>query len=158
MSDRYGIYLCKDFLPIQRKNEAFDIEKSEWTKWHAFVNCQAFQLTANRATVDNTQKDLLVLKAAKDIITEDIISTDQYQDFADRIKIEAGRRKTELEKKHVNRRIKAVKDKNKYTVSKNGLLLDFLEPRSEQGVIWILRQIMAEWPKDLILPRLIRNV
>lgn len=148
VSDRYGIYLCKDYLPIQRKNEVFEIEKSEWTKWHAFVNCQAFQLTANRATVDNTQKELLenILKTAKDIIAEDIISTDEYQEFAERVRIEAGRRKAELEKKHVNRRIKAAKDKNKYIISKNGLSLNFLEPRTEQGVIWILGQIIAKWP------------
>ena len=38
---RYGLWLCKDNIPIQRKNE-WVAEKSEYTKYHAFINCQDF--------------------------------------------------------------------------------------------------------------------
>lgn len=148
VSDRYGIYLGKDFIPIQRKNEEF-AERSEWTKWHAFVNCQGFQLTANRATVENTPKELLnrILETTQKIINEDIISTDEYQEFAEKVVIENGRRKAELEKKQVTRRIKKTKSKLKYKISKDGCELEFIEPSSEQGVIWILSQIVALWPE-----------
>jgi len=53
VSDRYGIYFGKDNIPVVRKNEIFT-QTSEWTKWHAFVNCQDFSLTANRSDVENT--------------------------------------------------------------------------------------------------------
>jgi len=53
VSDRYGIYVCKDCIPKERKNERF-ADRSEWTKWHAFINCQTFHLTANRSSVENT--------------------------------------------------------------------------------------------------------
>jgi hypothetical protein len=58
VTERYGIYVCKDFIPIERKNERF-ADRSEWTKWHAFINCQSFHLTANRSSVENTPTDLL---------------------------------------------------------------------------------------------------
>ncbi|MGG0185314.1 ATP-binding protein [Bacillus rhizoplanae] len=147
VSDRYGIYLCKDYIPIQRKNEEF-AERSEWTKWHAFINCQAFELTANRATVDNTPKKLLkcIIETAKQIIDAEIINTNEYQEFADRVKIEAGRRKAENEKKSVTRRINKSKGRFKYQITKDQKKLEFFEPSSEQGVIWLIAQILALWP------------
>lgn len=147
VSDRYGLYLCKDYIPVQRRNEDF-AERSEWTKWHAFVNCQSFDLTANRATVDNTSKKLMqkIIETAQNVIVNDIIGTEDYLKFAERVKIEAGRRKAELERKKALRRIKSAKEKLKFTINKYGKSLEFLEPRTEQGVIWLLGQIMAIWP------------
>jgi hypothetical protein len=147
VSDRYGIYLCKDNIPIQRKNESF-AEKSEWTKWHAFINCQSFELTANRATVDNTPKKLLksIIETARQIIDNEILDTAEYEDFAERVKLEAGRRKAEKEKNSVKRRITKGKDKFHYVISKSNKKLEFIEPGSEQGVIWLLAQLLAIWP------------
>ncbi|EMT45809.1 ATP-binding protein [Anoxybacillus flavithermus] len=148
VSERYGIYLCKDYIPIQRKNQEF-AEKSEWTKWHAFVNCQAFELTANRATVDNTPKHLLqcIINTAKKVIEEEIIGTDEYQDFAERVRIEAGRRKAENERNSLKRRVNKSKKQPKYRIEKDGKTMGFIEPSNEQGVIWVLAQILAIWPK-----------
>ncbi|MZP31298.1 hypothetical protein GTO91_16445 [Heliobacterium undosum] len=148
VSERYGIYLCKDYVPIQRKNEEF-AERSEWTKWHAFVNSQSFELTANRATVDNTPKRLLnsIINTAKNVIADLILGTPEYLEFAERVKIEAGRRKAELERKQVKRRLAKVKDKKHFVITKDNKKLEFLEPKSEQGVIWLLAQINALWPQ-----------
>ncbi len=55
VEDRYGLWLCKDFIPIERRDaNSWVAEKSEWTKYHAFVNCQEFRLTANRRDTGNT--------------------------------------------------------------------------------------------------------
>ncbi|WP_336774141.1 ATP-binding protein [Paenibacillus sp. MMO-58] len=147
VSDRYGIYLCKDFIPIQRKNEEF-AEKSEWTKWHAFVNCQAFELTANRATIENTQKKLLnkIIETAQQILLEEILSTDEYFEFAEKAKLEAGRRKAELEKISVKRRVSKARSQLFYNVQRDGKSLQFSEPTSEQAVIWLLAQLLTVWP------------
>jgi hypothetical protein len=59
VQDRYGLWLCKDFIPIQRKNEWITTKGSEFTKLHAFFNCQALKLTANRGSVDNTPAEIL---------------------------------------------------------------------------------------------------
>lgn len=40
IQERYGLWLCKDYMPIQRKNEWITKKGSEYTKFHAFINCQ----------------------------------------------------------------------------------------------------------------------
>jgi hypothetical protein len=55
--DRYGLWLCKDYMPIERVNDwlsSFGAGSNAFTILHAFVNCQALKLTANRGTIANT--------------------------------------------------------------------------------------------------------
>lgn len=148
VSDRYGIYFCKDMIPIERKNEAFT-QTSEWTKWHAFVNCQDFNLTANRSSIENSDAKLLdaIKKTALDYIENHVFGSDEYDEFKRRMKIEEGRRKSENEKKDVKRRLDLYKGKKKYTASAEGQSLSFLEPRSEQGVLWLLAKASNLWPE-----------
>jgi hypothetical protein len=75
VQERYGLWLCKDFIPVQRKNEWITTKGSEFTKVHAFFNCQALKLTANRGSVDNTQAEILqdvefVVRSVYQSITE----------------------------------------------------------------------------------------
>jgi Histidine kinase-, DNA gyrase B-, and HSP90-like ATPase len=147
VNTRYGIYVCKDYTPIQRVNEHF-AERSEWAKWHAFINCQSFHLTANRASVENTPADLLdaIYSTAKRNIDERIINSNEYEEFARRVKIENGRRKADREKKEVHRRLKEYQTKNKFQVSLDGKTLKFTEPRSEQAVVWLAARLSLVWP------------
>jgi hypothetical protein len=148
VSDRYGIYVCRDYIPIERKNERF-ADRSEWTKWHAFINCQSFHLTANRSSVENTPADLLqaIYKSAEEYILQYVLESDEYEEFARRIALEVGRRKAEREKKDVVRRYKAYLDKKRFQVSSGGKTLNFLEPRTEQGVLWLIGQLIGLWPE-----------
>jgi len=59
VQERYGLWLCKDFIPVQRKNEWITTKGTEFTKVHAFFNCQALKLTANRGSIDNTPAEIL---------------------------------------------------------------------------------------------------
>ncbi|MGD1102978.1 MAG: ATP-binding protein, partial [Terriglobia bacterium] len=147
VSDRYGIYVCKDFIPIERKNERF-ADRSEWTKWHAFINCQSFHLTANRSSVENTPADLLqaIYKSAEDYVVQYVLESDEYEEFARRTQLEAGRRKAEREKKDVVRRYRAYQTKTRFQVRCTGKTLEFREPRSEQGVLWLIGQLVGLWP------------
>ena len=148
VSDRYGIYVCKDGIPIERKNERF-ADRSEWTKWHAFINCQAFHLTANRSSVENTPADMLsaIYETAERYISDHILGSDEYEDFARRIELEAGRRKAEREKRDVSRRYKEYCSKKKFRLSGDGKATVFLAPRTEQGVVWLLARLVELWPK-----------
>ena len=61
-SDRYGIWLSKDFIPAERKNEwvtSFGTGSNSVVMLHGFINCQQLSLTANRGSVSNTNPDLL---------------------------------------------------------------------------------------------------
>lgn len=148
VSDRYGIYVCKDFIPIERKNERF-ADRSEWTKWHAFVNCQSFHLTANRSSVENTPAPLLqaIYKTAEEFISEYVLGSEEYEDFARRVELEAGRRKAEREKKDVVRRQKEYLSKKRFRVSDGKKSMEFLEPRTEQGVVWLVAKLVELWPQ-----------
>ncbi|MEZ4298901.1 MAG: ATP-binding protein [Polyangiaceae bacterium] len=147
VSERYGIYVCRDFIPIERKNERF-ADRSEWTKWHAFINCQSFSLTANRASVENTRADRLqaIYRTAEKYINDHILGSDEYEEFARRIELEAGRRKAEREKKDVVRRHKESLAKRRLRATGDGKTMDFLEPRTEQGVLWLLARLVTLWP------------
>lgn len=62
VSDRYGIWLCKDFIPIQNVNEwisGFGTGSNSFTLLHGFINCQDLSLTANRGSVKNTSMKTL---------------------------------------------------------------------------------------------------
>ena len=61
ITERYGLWATKDYIPITRVNDWFMRGRSEWTRFHAFVNCQDFALTANRADINNTEADLLII-------------------------------------------------------------------------------------------------
>lgn len=54
VQDRYGLWLSKDFIPIQTANDWFGSRGTEYVKFHAFLNCQDLRLTANRGSVNNT--------------------------------------------------------------------------------------------------------
>ena len=59
VQERYGLWLSKDYIPVQRKNEWVTSRGSEFTKFHAFLNCQALNLTANRGSIENTRSEIL---------------------------------------------------------------------------------------------------
>ena len=78
--ERYGIWLCKDFIPIERRNEWIAFKGSEFTKFHAFFNCQHFSLTANRGSVANTPSEILAdIKEEVDKIYGAIIASDDWR-------------------------------------------------------------------------------
>ncbi len=63
VSDRYGIWLCKDYIPITRVNHwisGFGTGSNAINILvHGFVNCQSLKLTANRSEVANTDTKIL---------------------------------------------------------------------------------------------------
>lgn len=59
VQDRYGLWLCKDFIPIQTANDWFGSRGTEYIKFHAFFNCQDMRLTANRGSINNTPTEIL---------------------------------------------------------------------------------------------------
>ncbi len=82
VQERYGLWLCKDFIPVQRKNEWITYKGSEFTRLHAFFNCQALRLTANRGSIDNTPSE--IMQDVKDEVTSiynEITSGDDWRDI-----------------------------------------------------------------------------
>lgn len=134
VQERYGVWLCKDYMPIQRKNDWITSRGSEYTKLHAFVNCQDLKLTANRGSVDNTPSELLQdLRDAVREIYDEITQGDEWNEL-EWLESEVDAYNTlEKEKKDFKRRIDKV---NRAKIAKyEGINL--VEPQQENGVFAI---------------------
>jgi histidine kinase/DNA gyrase B/HSP90-like ATPase len=62
VGDRYGLWLCKDYIPIQRINDwivGFGTGSNSFTLIHGFINCQSLKLTANRGSIANTDPQVV---------------------------------------------------------------------------------------------------
>ena len=140
VQDRYGLWLCKDFIPIQRANSWVAPKGSEYTRLHAFFNCQGFNLTANRGSVNNTESEKMaeVEKVVKSIF-DDISKTEGWQDF-DWLEAQVvGYKASERENSEYQRRIR---DFNRTQVAsyKERLLV---EPLSENGVYGLVVMLLS---------------
>lgn len=138
VQDRYGLWICKDFMPIQRKNEWITSKGSEYTRFHAFVNCQDLRLTANRGSIENTPSETLQdLREAVREIYDDIISSDDWNDL-EWLESEAVAYNTvEKEKKDFKHRIDRV---NRAKVA-DYESIRLVEPQQENGVFSIFMQL-----------------
>ena len=79
VSDRYGLWLCKDFIAVERVNSwitGFGSGSNSYTLLHGFINCQSLKLTANRGSIANTSP--LILEALQKVVQEklDLIDED----------------------------------------------------------------------------------
>lgn len=133
IQERYGLWLCKDFIPIQRKNEWITSKGSEYTKFHTFFNCQGFHLTANRGSIENTPSEVLndIMQEVKNIYN-DIISSDDWADM-DWLEEETASYQTkEKEKKNFDRRVKKINRAN--IAEYGGTTLIEPERESQEGI------------------------
>ena len=78
VADRYGLWLCKDNIPVQNVNDwivGFGTGSNSFTLLHGFVNCQRLRLTANRGSIANTEPKVVEeLKKAMQQLLDDINS------------------------------------------------------------------------------------
>ena len=143
VQERYGLWLCKDFIPIQRKNEWITQKGSEYTRFHAFFNCQDFRLTANRSSIDNTPTEILE-DIHKEVATiyEEIIQSDDWRTL-EWLESEATSYNTiQKEKKDFDWRIKRIQTAR--IADYEGIRL--IEPTQENGVFSVFMQIQALKP------------
>ena len=138
VQDRYGLWLCKDFIPIQRRNDWLPTLKTEWTRLHAFINCQKFQLTANRGSVENTPSEVLedLRKEIEDIYDE-ITDSDDWRDLEGLESEVSAYRTVEKEEKDFAWRQKRLNQAN--IAEYEGITL--IEPQRESGVFTIFLQL-----------------
>ncbi|MBQ8924174.1 MAG: ATP-binding protein [Lachnospiraceae bacterium] len=148
VQDRYGVWLCKDFIPIQRKNEWVAQKGAEYTKLHAFVNCQALRLTANRGSIENTPTEILQdLRDSVKEIYEEIVQGDDWSNL-EWLETEVDAYNTiEREKSDFKKRIDKV-NRTKvadYKISDNKAI-HLIEPQQENGVFTIFMQLSTYNP------------
>ncbi len=101
ITERYGLWAAKDYIPITRVNDWFMRGRSEWTRFHAFVNCQEFALTANRADINNTDADLLIKieETINEFYEKSIENSREYQEYVASVKEQEQYRNAQQETK-----------------------------------------------------------
>lgn len=138
VQDRYGIWLCKDFIPIQRKNEWVTVKGTEFTRFHAFFNCQSLRLTANRGSADNTPSEIMQdIREEVEQFYDEIVSGKEWQEI-DWLESEADAYRTaEKERKDYSFRIDRIRKGN--VAEYKGIML--VEPHRESGVYSLFVQL-----------------
>lgn len=148
VQDRYGVWLCKDYMAIQKKNEWVTSKGSEYTKLHAFVNCQGLRLTANRGSIENTPSEILKdLEDAVKEIYEEIVQSDDWSNL-EWLESEVDAYNTvSREKKDFRKRIDKVNRTKiaEYKIS-DDKTITLIEPQQENGVFTIFMQLSTYNP------------
>ena len=106
IEQRYGLWACRDWIPVRTVNDWFSKGKSEWTKFHAFVNCQQFLLTANRADINNTDPKLLakIEETVAGFYASEIEGSTAFEDYLAAVREEEQYRNAQQEGKEFTRR------------------------------------------------------
>lgn len=145
IQERYGLWVCKDHIPIQRKNEWITFKGAEYTKLHAFINCQALRLTANRGSIDNTPSEILQdLKEEIRKIYDHIVKSDEWTAMEWLEEEALAYQTTEKERKNFEWRVKKI---NRANIAKYKDLV-LVEPERESGVFSIFL-LLSQLEKNL---------
>ena len=146
VSDRYGIWLCKDFIPVQRVNEwitGFGSGSNAFVLLHGFINCQSFKLTANRGNISNT--DPQILDELKEEISSfiDDVDTDLKKNSLYVLRgWQEENRTIAQEKNDFESRVKRIKEK-KFAIIDNQKIP---EPFSESELFGVFMRVYALHP------------
>lgn len=145
VEDRYGLWVCKDYIPVKRYNEWLGLGKRLETKYHAFVNCQEFRLTANRGDIGNTPPDFLtsIEATVRQIFEHDILQSNDYQEYDDAVKYEEQYQTSQQERKDFDRRRRRAVRKN--TCDFEGV--ELVEPGLEMGVVALFNLVYSRHPE-----------
>lgn len=144
--DRYGLWLCKDFIPVERVNEwlsSFGSGSNAFTMLHGFVNCQALKLTANRGTFANT--DPKILEELKSEVLSIVSKLDAELENNGLYTLRGWQQEERTigqEKSEFSRRVKDLKKRN--TAQIDGRTL--LEPHNESELFGLLTTLVALRP------------
>ncbi|MFH0733592.1 MAG: ATP-binding protein [bacterium] len=144
VQDRYGLWLCKDFIPVQRRNEWIVSKGSEFTKFHGFINCQALKLTANRGSVENTSSE--IMKDIEDIIRDLYDEIRESEDWDNISYLEAEAVGAKTINMEINEFKKRTENANKTNISMYKDV-ELIEPKSESGVFSLFIQISTLCPE-----------
>jgi len=146
-SDRYGIWLCKDYIPVVRVNDwivGFGSGSNAYILLHGFINCQYLNLTANRGDIANTDPTLLdelrsEVKAIIDEVDTNLANNSIYTLRG----WQEETRTIEQEQSEFSRRTKILKKRR--TCRYEGKL--FIEPRNESELFGLFIAVYTLHPE-----------
>jgi hypothetical protein len=146
VADRYGLWLCKDYIPVQRINDwivGFGTGSNSFTLLHGFINCQRLKLTANRGSISNTDPKVLEeLKKAVQVHLDEINADLNKSGIYTLFQWQNEERTLTQEKDDFVSRTKSFSSRK--VASWDGQML--LEPRNESELFGLFMKICALRP------------
>ncbi|MBI1832172.1 MAG: ATP-binding protein [Planctomycetes bacterium] len=154
--ERYGLWLCRDFIPIEKRFDWLyddDCPKlaEDLRRPLIFVNCQEFTLIANRGSVGNSSQQLLnAVKKEVFSILREMLDDPDLERFLNEYQEDAFSRKREKDRKALHRRIERYNQKQFYQITlPGGRTHDFFEPTREITLFGLLCELRL-LDKDLV--------
>lgn len=162
-SERYGLWVCKGGVPVEKVDDWIEGGKGtgSYTYMQAFIDCDDFQLTANRGSIKNTDIEKIeeIKKELNRVLGEGKIKA-LMNERAEMESTEKQIQSIESDKKELLARKKAANNRNKIILP-NGIVLQ--EPTrnksgySESETMVLLINIMALYPSLFIFKLLDYN-
>jgi hypothetical protein len=129
---RFGLWLCRDFIPITQRNDllrqALDsssvrlkFELNNLRNWKVFVNHQSFRLTANRNDVSNQASLEAKVVEALVALLGDALKNKGFQEWVERLKKATFERRKDREILQMKRRIEEVESWIRTSPKKDGI-------------------------------------
>ncbi len=149
-SQRYGIWACKGGVPVERIDHWLG-GKGGYSFMHAFVDCDEFDLTANRGSIHNT--DIEKLNLIKQELNRIFSTTQVLEAVAERTEIEKLEQQIlsiDADGKNLKKRFRAAQHRDRIQLPNGGTLLvpsklsagNF----SESETMVLLAQLIAHYP------------
>lgn len=150
--ERYGLWVCKGGVPVEKVDDWIEGGKGAgtYTYMQAFIDCEDFQLTANRGSIKNSdiEKIEIVKKELNNILNDSKIKA-LMNERADMEALEKQIQSIDGDIKDLTERKKSANNRNKIILP-NGVVLQ--EPTknksgySESETMVLLVNIMAQYP------------
>ncbi len=151
-SERYGLWVCKGGVPVEKVDDWIEGGRGTgtYTYMQAFIDCEDFQLTANRGSIKNSdiEKIEIIKKELNRILSDNKIKV-LLNERADMETIEKQIQSIEGDVKDLAERKKSANNRNKIHLP-NGVILQ--EPTknksgySESETMVLLINVMAQYP------------
>ena len=146
--ERYGLWLCKNFVPVDKRFEWLSEEESPFESLDPkrvliFVNCDEFRLTANRGSVGNSSPELLqAVKKATFEFLEEIQDDKDLANFKIESQEDSFSRLREKDKKALQRRVDRYNKKFECSIKlTNGKEHIFFEPTREITLFGLISEL-----------------
>lgn len=150
--ERYGLWACKGGVPIEKVDDWIvgGTGVGTYTYLHAFVDCDAFELTGTRGSVRNT--DLEVFQKVKDKINEIFSSKKIQNDLAERQEWHAQERTLRTigeDEQELKKRFKDSQGKRRIELPNGDVLTEptkFKSGYSESETLILLVRLLTTYP------------
>ena len=145
-----GLWLCKDYIRIERQNEILEsILGGEYYYRNAliFVNCQQFDLTANRNNVRRTTEEYdIAVDTIKTFLKDQVKNNQDWSVFLDKKREERENEQQEQKYKKAQERVNRLKEVIENYQKRENLLYSNLlikVPRNEGETALLLQSMIS---------------